>query len=135
MAVTGNEKGNIEDDFSALLIELNLLKEIQRTGHKYKWYSIESANRNNIPAEIILFSILDNPDYANSTSISFTSLLNDNNSIGSIYALTPQGLINKIEEMLQLYPFLVYTDDAGIRELQFKTKPNKWEILTNYYAK
>jgi len=81
----------------------------------------------------LIFSILNNKKYENTVSISFSSLLNDINSIGLVYVLTPDGLINKIEEMTKKFPFLVYSDDAGIRELQFKSKPNQWDILKQYY--
>ncbi len=131
--IKSEDKPNIEEAFSALLIELNLLKEIERIGDKSKWYKIESAERGNLSVDILLFSILNNPKYENTVSISFSSLLNDTNSIGLVYVLTPDGLINKIEEMTKKFPFLVYSDDAGIRELQFKSKPNKWDILNEYY--
>lgn len=125
---------NIEDDFSSLFIELDLVKEIVREeDKKTRWYTIESEARNTLPIEIILFTILDNPIYETSYSISFSKLLNDENGIGSVFALNPNGLLEKIESLTQKYPFLVYTDDAGIRELQFKEKPDKWNILKEYY--
>mgnify|MGYP001091545341 CR=1 FL=1 len=128
---------NIEEDFSALLIDLDLLHETIRIGDKFKWYKIENTERKNLAPEIVLFSILDNPLYENTSSISFTSLLNDPDSIGSIYALSPDGLMGQIDQLCLLFPNdLVYTDDAGIRELQFKKeRPNKWDVLKKYYAK
>jgi len=123
---------NVEDDFSGLLIELGLLKEMDKveTGGS-SWYKIEASEREDLPIEILLFSILDNPNWQ--SSMSFISLLNDKNSIGVVYALTANGLMSKIEELTDRYSFLVYKEDAGVRELQFKEKPDKWEILQSYY--
>ncbi|MGB0931249.1 MAG: DUF4007 family protein, partial [Chitinophagales bacterium] len=123
---------NVEDDFSGLLIELGLLREIEKveTGGS-NWYKIEASEKEDLPIEVLLFSILDNPNWQ--SSMSFISLLNDKNSIGVVYALTANGLMSKIEELTQHYSFLVYKEDAGVRELQFKEKPNKWEILQSYY--
>ena len=123
---------NVEDDFSGLLIELGLLKEIEKveTGGS-SWYKIEATEKADLPIEILLFSLLENPNWQ--SSMSFISLLNDPNSIGVVYALTANGLISKIEEMTNRYSFLVYKEDAGVRELQFKEKPDAWEILKDYY--
>lgn len=129
-----SSKKHIEDDFSALLMDLNLVKNVERVGEKSKWYRIESAERKDLPVEVLLFSILDNPIHTDSTSVSFTSLLNDANSIGSIFVLSPNELVTKIEDMTRKFDFLVYSDTAGVRELQFKSKPDKWAVLKSYYA-
>lgn len=136
---------NIEEDFSALLIDLGLLREIEKTqestsdneGRK-RLFRLTANNREDLPLEILLFAILDNPKYAseNVQSVSFISLINDENSVGLIFALTTTGLIDKLEQLQQQFKnFLTYSDDAGVRELQFKIKPNKWDILKQYYAK
>ncbi|MBK9458114.1 MAG: DUF4007 family protein [Sphingobacteriales bacterium] len=135
---------NIEEDFSALLIDLGLLREIEKPiddvpdKERKRWFKLNATTRENLPLEILLFAILDNPKYAseNVQSVSFISLLNDENSVGLVFALTTTGLIDKLEQMQQQFKnFLTYSDDAGVRELQFKVKPNKWDILQQYYAK
>nr|NIT56522.1 DUF4007 family protein [Fodinibius sp.]NIV11505.1 DUF4007 family protein [Fodinibius sp.]NIY25105.1 DUF4007 family protein [Fodinibius sp.] len=97
------------------------------------WYKIESHDREDIPEEILLFSILDNGQYGN--SISFNELLNGYNSVGAVYALNASGLMKKITRIIDKYPFITFAEDAGIRELQFKNKPEKWQILDRYYDK
>ena len=123
---------NVEDDFSGLLIELGLLKEIEKveTGGS-NWYKIEATERVDIPIEILLFALLENPNY--NSSMSFISLLNAPNSIDVVFGLTANGLMTKIEEMTNRYSFMVYKEDAGVRELQFKDKSDAWEILNSYY--
>ena len=123
---------NIEDDFSGLLIELDLLQPLGRfeTGSGL-WHKIESKEREELPVQIFLFSILDNDRYGK--SISFNELLNGFNSPGMMYAMNASGLMAKIEDVINKFPSVTFKDDAGIRELQFKEKPGKWEILDHYY--
>ena len=127
-----NKTKNIEDDFSGLLIDLDLLQQLERfeTGAG-SWFKIESGERKEIPSEILLYSILDNDKYGN--SISFNELLNGYNSVGMVYAMNASGLMAKIDSVITKFPNITFTDDAGIRELQFKEKPNKGEILDQYY--
>lgn len=127
-----NKTRSIEDDFSGLLIDLDLLQQIERleTGSG-SWFKVESKEREEIPLEVFLFSILDNDKYGN--SISLNELLNGYNSVGMVYAMNASGVMAKVEGLIKKFPYIVFSDDAGIRELQFKKKPNKWDILNCYY--
>lgn len=126
-----NEEDNndVEDSFSGILSEIGLLKTIGKG--KDKQYQIENNDRDNLDEAILLFSILDNPNYGN--SISLNSLEYDYNSPGSIFALNRLGLTNKISEIVDKN--ITFTDHAGIKELQFKNKPNAFSILDKYYGK
>ncbi len=128
-----NSTTNIEDDFSAILINLDLVKEmnVSESGG-YLWYTIETLERDEIPLEILLFSILDT--YRDKKSISFQNLINDENSIGCIFSMNANGVKHNIDEIIKMVDNIVYTDDAGIKELQFKATLNKWDILNKYYA-
>ncbi len=87
--------------------------------------------RYDLPYQIVLFTILDNDSYSN--SISFKELLSGYNSPGCVFALNDEGLYNKIDQIQSNYPEIIYTESAGVRELQFKSKPNKWRALNAYY--
>jgi len=76
---------------------------------------------------------LDNPTYGN--SISLNTLEFDNNSPGLIFCLNRSGLTNKISEIVHDNKQITFTDHAGIKELQFKNKPNAYSILDTYYGK
>ena len=122
---------DIEDDFSGLLIDFGLLQEFDKSGSAL-WYKVESKDRETIPVEILLYAIL---DQASGDSISFRDLLNGENSVGMIYAMNESGLTKKIQEMLTRFPNqLVFSDDAGIRELQVKEKFDQPALLDAYYA-
>jgi hypothetical protein len=127
-------KIDIEDDFSNLMIDLDLMDVYQSEnveGKSVEWYRIENKHRTELPFQIVLFSILDNEKFGN--SISFKELMGGLNSPGSVFALTDDGLYQKIEQITAHYKGVVYTESAGVRELQFKRKPKKWEVLNDYY--
>ena len=122
---------NIEDSFSGILSELELLKTNGKG--KDEQYFIENNERDNLPESVVLYAILDNTNYGN--SISLNSLEFEINSPGSVFALNRSGLINKISEIVSEYDDIIYTDQAGIKELQFKNKLNANQIIGKYYGK
>ena len=128
-----------EDSFSGLLTELDLIKtfsrKIENNDKKVEtidYFSIENIDRSEIPDEIILYSILDNEDF--DVSISLNTIEQEYNSVGSIFALNRPGILGKIENLANKYSYLIFKDDAGIKELQFKKKPSPLSILDKYYA-
>lgn len=131
---TKDTRIDIEEDFSGLLIDLDLMKSYNSQdaeGKSVDWYRVESKLQIDLPFQIVLFSILDNESYGK--SISFKELLVGHNSPGSLFALTEEGLYNKIESIQKYFKGIIYTESAGVRELQFKTKPQKLEVLYDCY--
>lgn len=134
------ESSEVEDSFSGVLSELMLFKMIYKTykdengkTKKKEEYYIENTERDNLPEAVVLFAILDNQTYGN--SISLNSLEFDINSPGSIFALNRSGLTNKISEIVGNFKNITFTDQAGIKELQFKKKEDVYTILDQYYGK
>jgi hypothetical protein len=128
-------KIDIEEDFSSLLIDLDLIsvhKAENAEGKLVDWYKIENKFQIDLPAEILLFSILDNPGYGK--SISFKDLLTGYNSPGMIYAINEEGLLSKIEKITACYKSITFTESAGVRELQFRRTINKYDVLNAYYS-
>ncbi len=125
------ESKDVEDSFSGILSEIELLKTTGK-GKEEQFY-IENTERDNLPEAVVLFTILDNSNYGN--SISLNSLEFDLNSPGSIFALNRSGLMNKISEIVSEFKDITFTDQAGIKELQFKNKSDAYKILDTYYGK
>jgi hypothetical protein len=130
----------IEDSFTGILSELGMLKKViteykdnEAKLRKRIEYQIENNERDSLSKEVLLFSILDNANYG--YSVSLNSLEYDYNSPGSIFALNRLGLINKISELAGESKNITFTDHAGIKEIQFKDKPNAYSILDTYYGK
>lgn len=138
MYLRGDGSKDREDSFSGILTELNLLnyfvrvKEDTQKRESVNVYYLEPTDRDEIPEELILYCLLENKEFGDSISINTLEI--DANSPSTIFAMTRAGLFNKIKALTAKFPFIVYTEQAGIRELQFRQKPNPIEILKQYYA-
>jgi hypothetical protein len=125
---------SIEDQYSSLLIDLDLIKRFTNTGiNGNEWYRIESGNRAKLPNEIFFYSILVN--YPDNKSISLHKLLNDKNSPGLVFALNPDTLVEKVKAISNQFEDVVYTEDGGIRELQINREFEEENILDQYYGR
>ncbi len=125
------KRKGVEDDFSRLLYELGLVKKLDNRG---EWYRIENQARKDIPYQIVLFCIRENKDY--SDIINLKQLATDIDSVGSVFALSEHGLMEKIEQIVTNHPKeVVFTDDGGVRILQFKQPIDHWKILKAYYGR
>lgn len=125
-----SESKSIEDSFSGVLSELELLSS--KGKGKEELFFVENTERDSLPDAVVLFTILDNPNYGN--SISLNALEFDINSPGSVFALNRSGLFAKISNIAQEYKDITFTDQAGIKELQFKNKVDAFSILDKYYG-
>ncbi len=120
-----------EDNLSELLNELNLVENFR--SDKLEYYVIENLERDDIPDEVILYGILEKGGF--DSSVNFRSLETEINSVGNIFAINKHGLYSKIQSLVEKYAFLVFNDQAGVKELQFKNKPEPFEVLKSYYGR
>lgn len=133
-----NTEGRIEpeDVYSGIFNDLQLMTKlrVEKYGEKglVDLFRISNEDKQNLPAEIVLFSILDN--YPDMETISFKELEIGDNSPGIIFALNKDGLYSKIEKITEKYKNVVFSSNAGVQVLQFKSAINKWEVLNDYYA-
>jgi hypothetical protein len=120
-----------EDIIGGIMTELNLINSIKR--EKKVVFIIEDTEKDNIPEEICYFALTENENYGQ--SVSLQTVATDYNSLGAIFAMNQTGIVNKLENLMSKYPDeLVYKDDAGIKEIQFKTeKRSPFSILNDYY--
>ncbi len=130
------DKSDFEDNYSGLLIELSLLSRYKTKNFDdsstINWYKVDSTYRYDLPYQIVFFSILDN--FPNQQSISFKQLEVDPNSPGLVFALSPDSLYSKIEEIVEHNKKITFSNNAGVQELQFKSIPDKWKVLEDYYG-
>ncbi|MFB5946398.1 DUF4007 family protein [Albibacterium profundi] len=130
---TGQVKDK-EDTFSGLLTDLNLIQEEKKAN---SLYSIPNEDRNSLPEEIVLYTILNDDNFQN--SISLNTLFQDKNQAGSVFAITKNALMEKLESLADNSEYRKYgitlSDHAGVKELQFTSKPDKFDVLNNYYGK
>lgn len=131
----GEGKIEVEEDYSALLIELDLIRQKKvetLDGKKMNYSVLESKERPNLPYEVVFYSILDQFETG---SISFNELFLNNNSPGRVFCLNREGLYQKIQDIIANYEGVIFSQTAGNEILQIKQKFNKWEILDGYYQK
>lgn len=130
--ISSTAKSDIEDTYSGLLTEIGLVS-LKKSADKNDLLVIEGRRRLNLNPTILLYSIMDMNPTGN--SIGFESLFDEPGSIGSIFALNREGLTEKLEEIAKSYPGVTFKNDAGIRELQFRRRPNPDTVLAQYYAR
>lgn len=136
--LTNAQGKDIEDTFSGLLTDLNLLKHDHRKSDERSetYYFIDNVDRVEIPDEIILYAIIKSGGFEKSISLSAIEYNQDN--VGSVFALNRTGIVNKLESIASSKKFkefgITYTDHAGIKELQFKSVPNPFDVLNKYYG-
>jgi hypothetical protein len=105
-----------EDSFLGLLADLQLLRSFEKGT-----YQINNSPRPTLTKNVFLFSILDNENFG--ISVSLHSLENDENSPGVVFALSREDLLDKISTLVEEESdWISYNDQAGIKELQFKSK-------------
>ncbi len=117
-----------EDIISGILTELRLVRPVGKST-----FTVEPTDRKNLPDEVLLYAIAENEHYG--ISINFQTLLSDWDSPGSIFAINEAGMYAKMESIAVKYAdLIVFKDDAGVRELQFKeNKPNPYFFLKDHY--
>lgn len=130
-----SQKIDVEDDFNGVLIDLGLLdrdKHRSQGGRMAEWFRIESSQREDLPWQVVLYAILDR--YPDQESITYQELLVGENSPGAIFALSGEGLFDKIEQMTQELSGIVFSETAGNQVLQFKSPYSKDYALKLYYG-
>jgi hypothetical protein len=133
------ERIEIEDAFIGLLLDLDLVKSFKKINLENKsvdWYKISNEDRADLPFHLVLYVILDMlDDQKNGTSISFKELQQEPNAPMLVFALTPDCLFDKLQEITDYYKGdIIYSETAGVQVLQFKSsKITKDSVLNDYY--
>lgn len=119
-------KNNINlEESNALLSPLNLICEIGKDT-----YIFNSDTSSKVPCLIFLYALL--VKFDGNKSISFEDIT----ELELIFCLTNNDLLEIIKQVCDLYPSqIVFSDVAGIKELQFRSKLTAGEVLDQYYAK
>ncbi len=127
---TNKTANTIEDDFSTVLLDLNLLKIVERADKKEVFYF--NSDRRVIPLPILLYAILQQLN--GDESINFNQLLNKPNQIGNVFMLNAEQLYEYLKALAFEYPFIQFSDNSGVRTLQVKETINSADLLNQYYA-
>ncbi len=124
-----NRSGNeVDDTFSLFLQELNLIDQIS-----VGTFHFNTRKKKALSNKIFFFTILDN--FKDQTSISFDSLMSEYSCPGNIFCLTQEELFSRISMLTNEEEGVVFTEDAGVRELQISKDnfSNTYKVLEDYY--
>lgn len=113
------------EEYNALLLDLGLIRSID------KKFTFNSTNPQQIAFELLLFVLLDYCE--GDKTISFDKL----QEIALIFCLSMPDLIIIIQQLANQYKEqMIYTDNAGIKNVQFVGESfDKWSILDKYYQR
>lgn len=113
---------NIED-FSALLIGLGLI--VNKDSDVYSYRVTEPED---IAPDVVLFALLTLS--GGDKTLSFDIL----QKLSLVFCLPIVSLIEIIRKIEKLYPgMVVFSDNSGIKNVQFKGELNRFDVLDNYY--
>ena len=113
---------NVEDS-NSLFAPLNLICETEKDTYRFNY-----DTRSDVPSLIFLYALL--VKFEGQNSISFEDIA----ELALIFCLTNNDLLNIINHLCDLYPTeIVFSDVAGIKELQFRATLNSIDVLDRYY--
>ena len=113
---------NVEDS-NSLFVSLNLICEVDKDTYRFNY-----DTRSDVPSLIFLYALL--VEFEGRHSISFEDIA----ELALIFCLTNNDLLNIINHLCDLYPTeIVFSDVAGIKELQFRATLNSMDVLDRYY--
>lgn len=119
----------VEDDLSTLLFELNLVVEIPTGKNQDRLFKIENRSRPELYKELVFYGILMQLIKVGSNTIPFSKVVNGEGSIGRIFALSSNGVMEKVEEIIESSQDLIYTSDGGIQNLTLRNPALKIDPL------
>lgn len=128
---TSSKRGSksIEDDFSSVLIELDLIDPIQNTFiNGEQVYRIQYNERDDLDKLIYLYAILD--QFEGSKSVSVKEI---QSAVSDKFLCNREGTEEKLNALSEA-GYVVYKQDAGRKEVQLKNKLSKWDVLNKYYG-
>ena len=113
---------NIEDS-NSLFAPLNLICETEKNTYRFNY-----DTRSDVPSLIFLYALL--IKFEGRNSISFEDIT----ELALIFCLTNNDLLDIINYLCDLYPSeIVFSDVAGIKELQLRATLNSIDVLDRYY--
>lgn len=117
------------EDFSSLLIALGLIVDTgKQSTNKENIFTFKTNDSSEIASEIILYSLIrtKGPDF----TVSFDVL----QKLSLIFSLPMVSLIDIIRSLEIIFPeTLVFTDNSGIKNVQFLREIDESEALNHYY--
>ena len=133
MYVSKSERSvkTVEDDFSAIFLDLGLISEYNTDYNVEKHYIINRNRREEIPG-LLLYYLLSRKFKEEARSVmSFDEFYNQ---IATYLGMSVEGAEYAIQKIVEVSKGSIsYRDNSGIKEIQLKKEVNPSSILKKYY--
>lgn len=120
-------KPQSNEDFSALFIDLDLLR-INEDGKEY-YFNTEGKRK--VPMQIFLYALTKLKEKEGDNTLPYDDI---RHNIGMTFCMTDAEIIEMLKLISSRYSnYLAYSDEAGIRQVQFIKDVSSEELLNDYY--
>lgn len=120
-------KPQSNEDFSALFIDLDLL----RISDNNKEYYFNTEGKRKIPMQIFLYALSKLRKKENDNTLPYDDI---RHYIGMPFCMTDAEIIDMLKQLSDRYSdYVAYSDEAGIRQIQFIKDIASETILNDYY--
>lgn len=125
---TNRKSKSLEDDYSSILIDLDLIDEVsEETESSKNIYRIRYDERADLDCFVFLYGII--KTFKEKHSVSIEEIQKE---VSDKFLCNREGTEEKLRE-LEDAGFLVYKQDAGRKEVQLKEKLDWKTVLNQYY--
>lgn len=122
-------KAQSNEDFSSMLIDLDLIR--QKAEGKGYYFNLEGKRQ--VTKEIFMYALLMLKEREADNTISYDIIQNE---VGLAFCMQDHETIEMLKRLARDYSkYMSYSDNAGIRMVQFIEKLDKAEVLNDYYEK
>ena len=117
------------EDFSTLMIDLDLIRQ----NSDNKGYYINLEGKRKVAKEIFMFALLTLKEDEGDETISYDII---QEKVGLVFCMQDYETIEMLKQLSNDYSkYMSYSDNAGIRMVQFTSDLEKTKVLNDYYAK
>ncbi len=114
------------EDFSSILIDLDLIR--QNTEGKDYYFNVEGKRK--VTKEVFMYGLLNLKD--NDNTIAYETI---HEQLGLLFCMNDAETIDMLKELAKIYSkYMIYSDVAGIRQVQFIGELDPFKVLDDYYA-
>ena len=122
-------KAQSNEDFSSMLIDLDLIR--QNAEGKGYYFNIEGKRQ--VTKEIFMYALLMLKEREGDNTISYDTIQDE---VGLAFCMQDHETIEMLKQLSKDYSkYMSYSDNAGIRMLQFTNDLDKEQVLNDYYEK
>ena len=121
-------KPQSNEDFSSLFIDLDLLR-ITEDGKEY-YFNTEGKRK--VPKEIFLYSLVELKNRDKDNTLPYDDI---RHYVGMPFCMNDSEIIEMLKTLSDQYSdCITYSDESGIRQLQFTNDISTEKILNDYYG-